>query len=172
MGGLVAAHLSIDSKQPLAGVILSSAALQRPADASDGRVRVLNVIAALAPGLGVEPVDEARLVRTPAARAALAADPVLAREPIPARTVSALLAGIDALQPRVQSMRTPMLLMHGTADTVTPAAGTQAVAKQAPGTVKRIRLFEGALHDLLNEPEAAEVTREIASFVTTAAGAR
>lgn len=165
-GGLVAAHLAATTAQPLAGVVVSSAALQRPASVGDGQLSVVRVLSALAPSLGLEPLDPAKVAREPAAQAALAADPLINRGKLPARTVAALLAGVDEIQPKLAQVRQPLLVLHGGADQVTPPAGSRTLHDRAASAEKTLRLYDAARHDLLHEPEAPAVTREIAAFVT------
>jgi len=165
-GGLVVAHLATTTAQPLAGVVVSSAALQRPASVSDGQLSVVRTLSALAPALGLEPLDPAKVVREPAAQAALAADPLINPEKLPARTVAALLTGVDAIQPKLAQVRQPLLVLHGGADLVTPPAGSRTLHERAASAEKTLRLYDAARHDLLHEPEAAAVTEEIAVFVT------
>jgi acylglycerol lipase len=165
-GGLVATHVAATAAQPLAGVVVSSAALQRPAGVGGMQIVVVRTLSALAPGLGLEPLDPAKVVRELAAQAALAADPLIAREKLPARTVAALLTGVDAIQPRLAQVRQPLLVLHGGADAVTPPAGSRTLHERAANSEKTLRLYDAARHDLLHEPEAAAVTQEIAAFVT------
>lgn len=165
-GGLLATHIAAAAAQPLGGVIVSSAALQRPLGVSDVQLAVVRTLSALAPSLGLDPLDPAKVVREPAAQAALAADPLISREKLPARTVAALLTGVDALQPRLEAVRQPLLVLHGGADTVTPPAGSRALHERAASADKTLRLYDSARHDLLHEPEAGAVTQEIAAFVT------
>jgi acylglycerol lipase len=168
MGGLVTAHLVADDASgspPLAGAIVSSAALKLPASASGGQIRVVRALSALAPELPLEPIDEARVVRDPSARAALAADPLLEREKLPARTVAAVLEGIQSLQPRMASIEVPLLVLHGLADQVTEPEGSRALVAAAKAEPKVLKLYDGALHDLLHEPEGAAVRQEIVAFV-------
>jgi len=165
-GGLVATHVATTTAQPLAGVVVSSAALQRPAGVSGVQLGIVRTLSALAPGLGLGPLDATQVVREPAAQAALAADALIAREKLPARTVAALLTGVDAIQPKLAKLRQPLLVLHGGADTVTPPAGSRALHEQAASAEKKLRLYDAARHDLLHEPESAAVTQEIAAFVT------
>jgi acylglycerol lipase len=165
-GGLLATHLAATTAQPLAGVVVSSAALQRPAGVSDGQLAVVRTLSALAPSLGLDPLDPAKVVREPAAQAALAADPLIAREKLPARTIAALLTGVDAVQPKLATVRQPLLVLHGGADTLTPPAGSRALHERAASADKTLRLYDAARHDLLHEPEAGAVTQEIVAFVT------
>lgn len=165
-GGLVVTHLAATTAQPLAGVVVSSAALQRPAGVSDGQLAVVRTLSALVPSLGLDPLDPAKVVREPAAQAALAADPLIAREKLPARTIAALLTGVDAIQPKLATVRQPLLVLHGGADTVTPPAGSRALHERAASAEKTLRVYDAARHDLLHEPEAGAVIQEIVAFVT------
>jgi acylglycerol lipase len=165
-GGLLVTHIAASTAQPLGGVIVSSAALQRPVGVSDGQLAVVRTLSALAPSLELDPLDPAKVVREPAAQAALATDPLISREKLPARTIAALLTGVDALQSKLESIRQPLLVLHGGADTVTPPAGSRALHERAASAEKTLRLYDSARHDLLHEPEAGAVTQEIAAFVT------
>jgi alpha-beta hydrolase superfamily lysophospholipase len=159
-------HVAATTAQPLAGVVVSSAALQRPAGVSDGQLAVVRTLSALAPSLGLDPLDPAKVVREAAAQAALAADPLISREKLPARTIAALLTGVDAVQPKLATVRQPLLVLHGGADTVTPPAGSRVLHERAASAEKTLRIYDAARHDLLHEPEAGAVTQEIVAFVT------
>lgn len=163
MGGLVVAHLAASSETPLRGAIVSSAALKRPANASAGQIAVLRVLSAVAPSLPVEPIDEKLFVREAAARKALASDPVIDREKVPARTVAAVLTGIDGIQALMPSIQTPLLVLHGAADQVTDPDGSRQLAQQARAAT--LNIYPAALHDLLNEPEGPAVQQAIVDFV-------
>ena len=165
-GGLLVTHVAATTAQPLAGVVVSSAALRRPAGVSDGQLAVVRTLSALAPSLGLDPLDPAKVVREPAAQATLAADPLIAREKLPARTIAALLTGVDAVQSKLATVSQPLLVLHGGADTVTPPAGSRALHERAASAEKTLRLYDAARHDLLHEPESGAVTQEIVAFVT------
>lgn len=166
MGGMVAAQYAARHGQDLAGAVLSSAALALPPSASPGQVRIVGVLSALAPGLGVEALDEARVVREPAARSALVGDPLLNRAKLPARTVATLLDGVVDLQPRLPAIQVPLLVLHGEADTVTDPAGSAQAHARAASADKTLRLVPLALHDLLHEPEGPVVAAEVTAFAS------
>ncbi|MBL8330024.1 MAG: lysophospholipase [Rubrivivax sp.] len=165
-GGLVVTHLAASGPQALAGVVISSAALQRPPGVSGVQLGVVRTLSALAPGLGLEPLDPTKVLRDPGAQAALVADPLIARDKLPARTVATLLTGIDDIQPQLAQLRQPLLILHGSADTVTPPDGSRALHAKAASTEKTLRIIDAALHDLLHEPEAEAVTQAIVGFAT------
>lgn len=167
MGGMVAAQHAARQPKAWSGVVLSSAALVLPPGVTPGKARVVSLLSALAPQLGLEAVDEALLVREPAQRQAMAADTVLIRDPLPARTVSTLLSGVIDLQGRWPALQAPLLLMHGAQDQVTDPAGSRLALDQAASTQKQRIVFEQARHDLLHEPESAQVIQNIDAFVAS-----
>lgn len=169
MGGMVAAQYAARHGQDLAGAVLSSAALVLPASVSGGEVRIVAALSGLAPGLGVEALDEARVVRDPTARTEMLNDPLLNREKLPARTVSTLLDGVVDLQPRLPEIRLPLLVLHGEADMLTDPAGSKLAHARAASGDKTLRLVPLALHDLLHEPEGPMVAGEIAAFASRVA---
>jgi alpha-beta hydrolase superfamily lysophospholipase len=173
MGGLVVAHVAAadGTRSKLAGVVVSSAALVLPAAASGGARAVVGTLGRLAPGLPLEAVDPNQIVREPAEREALARDPTVQREKVPARTIATLLDGIVALQPRMPGIEAPLLVLHGGADKVTDPAGSQALSRRAGSRDRKLVVYDEALHSLLHEPEGPAVAREIVAFVDARAGA-
>lgn len=175
MGGLVAAHMAANTatkqtaadvaQTKLAGVVLSSAALVLPATASGGARVVVGTLSRLAPGLPLEAVDPAMIVREPAAREALAKDPAIQREKVPVRTIATILGGVVELQPLMPSIQAPLLILHGGADKVTDPAGSRALVRRAGSSDKKLVVYDMALHSLLHEPEGPEAQREIVAFV-------
>jgi acylglycerol lipase len=148
MGGMIAAHYAARNMRPLNGVVLSSAALKLPATASSGARTIVGVLSKIAPELALEPVDENLIVRDPAAR-------------------KTLLGGIVEIQTRMESITAPLLILHGTSDKVTEVDGSREMFARARSKDKVLKLYNGAFHDLLNEPEGAEVIREIVTFFET-----
>lgn len=165
LGGMVVAQRVARQPAGLAGAVLSSAALKLPANVTDGQRKVVGALSTLAPELGIDAVDEAQVVRAPEARKALAADPTIERAKLPARTVATLLDGVVDLQPRLAGIGVPLLILHGDADRITDPAGSQALHAAARSPSKTLRRVPAALHDLMHEPEAPELMREIAAFV-------
>lgn len=172
LGGMVAAHAAAGhaaraarSAPALAGVVLSSAALAFPPGVTSTTAKVLGLVASVAPELGTELIDESQLTRDTAQRGVLAADPLIHRGKLPARTVATLLAGIGEIQQRMPQLEAPLLLLHGKADAVTPPEGSRQLAERAGSRDKQLELYEGLRHDLLHEPEAAQVAARIGTAI-------
>lgn len=126
---------------------------------------MVGTLGLLAPGLPLEAVDPAQVVREPAAREALANDPVIQREKVPARTIATILGGVVELQPLMPGIKAPLLILHGGADKVTDPAGSRALAQRAGSSDKKLVVYDAALHSLLHEPEGTAAQREIVAFV-------
>ncbi len=167
MGGLIAARVAADQPLPLRGAVISSAALKLPVTSSAVQLRVVAALSAVAPGLGLQALDDATLVRDEAARASLAADPQITRDKVPARTVAAIIAGVGDIQERMDSIAVPLLILHGADDEVTEVEGSRELAARARTADKTLRVYDGMLHDLLHEPVAGAVTKEIVAFVAS-----
>ncbi len=166
LGGMVAAQAAARSgTASWNGLIVSSAALVRPAGVTAGKQKLVAVLSAIAPNLGLEAVDEALLVREPAARAALAADALIHRAKLPARTVDTLLTGASDLQTRMPTLTVPVLALHGQQDKVTDPSGPASLRALAGAAVKTVKLYPLALHDLLHEPENEDVRQTIMAFL-------
>lgn len=166
MGGLVVASFTATRPESLAGAVISSAALKLPPSASAATLKVVAALSALAPGLPLEAVDEAQVVLDPEARAAMAADPLLSREKLPARTAATLLDGVQRLQARMAQIDVPLLILHGRADTVTEVEGSVELSRRAASADKTLKLYPDVRHDLLHERIGAEVRSDIVAFVS------
>ena len=58
-----------------------------------------------------------------------------------------------------------MLILHGTADKVTKPGGSQLFYDRAGSTDKTLKLYEGHVHDLLNDFGKEEVMADITSWI-------
>ena len=92
-------------------------------------------------------------------------DPLVHRR-VSMRLGEALLSRGRALLRRGYHARVPLLLMHGTRDAVTSAAGSARFAEISTGPVT-YRPWEGFFHELHNEPERREVLDAMSAFLAT-----
>jgi alpha-beta hydrolase superfamily lysophospholipase len=131
--------------------------------------RVLSVVA---PSLGVVGIDATAVSRDPEVVADYDADPLNYHGKLPARTVAELTSAIDGYPDAVSRFRLPLLAMHGTADRLTPVAGSEMVVERAGSQDKTLELYDGLYHELLNEPERQRVLDDIAGWLDARFAAR
>ena len=92
-------------------------------------------------------------------------DPLVYQEPGPARTAKEVLGAIGRIQEHMEDVTVPLLVMHGGADKVTPPEGSRDLFRRARATDKTLRIYEGLYHDLLHEPERAQVRSDILAWL-------
>jgi acylglycerol lipase len=165
LGGLVSTTYALERGAGLAGLILSAPALQLPADIKPSELRAAKLFGTLTPGLRAQEVDDTVFVREPSAKAELASDPWIDHVNLPAASARAFVIGIEALQPRLESLTLPVLALHGRADVATDPKGSEALIARAQSQDKTLRLYDGMFHDLWHEPEAPQLVTEVAGWL-------
>jgi alpha-beta hydrolase superfamily lysophospholipase len=164
MGGAVALSYTIEHEDSLDALVLSAplAALEAASPVQRVAGRVLS---AIAPSLGVVAIDPTAVSRDPQVVTDYEADPLNYHGKLPARTVAELTRAIDSYPDAVKRFELPMLVMHGTADRLTPIAGSEMVVERAASKDKTFKRYDGLFHELLNEPERQQVLDDIADWL-------
>jgi alpha-beta hydrolase superfamily lysophospholipase len=103
--------------------------------------------------------------RDPAALHALEADPLTKGEVQPARTVAALLEATDRMRREFPRITLPLLIMHGTKDKATLPSGSQLFHETAGSRDKTLKLYEGHVHDLLNDLSKEKVMADVIAWI-------
>lgn len=165
LGGLLTSGYALDHADKLSGVILSGAALQRPHSVSGFSAAVARIVASVAPGLKVVQVDDSEFSKDKSVMAALAIDPLITRDKLPAATASASLNGIADVQQRMGQLKLPLLVLYGTADSVNPIEGSQAFVQGVASTDKTLKAYPGVYHDMLNEPERDQIATDVIAWL-------
>ncbi len=165
LGGLITTRYSLDHADKLSGVVLSGAALKRPHSVSGFSAGLAQVVAAVAPSLKVVQVDDSEFSRDKNVMAALASDPLISRDKLPAGTAAATLKAIADAQERMTQLKLPLLVMYGTADSVNPIEGSQAFVQSVASADKTLKSYPGVYHDMLNEPERDQIAADIVAWL-------
>ena len=165
LGGLITTAYALDHADKLSGVILSGAALMRPHSVSGFSAAVARVVASIAPGLKVVQVDDSAFSKDKSVMAALATDPLISRDKLPAATAAATLHAIADVEQRMGQLKLPLLVMYGTADSVNPIEGSQALAQAAASADKTLKVYPGVYHDMLNEPERDTIAADVIAWL-------
>lgn len=165
LGGLITTRYSLDHADKLSGTVLSGAALKRPHSVSGFSAGLAQIVASVAPGLKVVQVDDSEFSRDKAVMAALAIDPMVSRDKLPAATAAATLKAIADAQERMTQFKLPLLVLYGTADSVNPIEGSQAFVQAVASTDKTLKAYPGVYHDMLNEPERDQIAADIIAWL-------
>lgn len=166
LGGLIGALYTIAHGDKLKGMILSGPALKLLPSVSGGELAAASILGFLAPSLPVQPVDDSEFVREASAKAALASDLLVFHTNLPARSAAASISGIDEVQKKMNLVKTPLLLLHGTGDKATNIDGSRELFARAATSDKKLNLYEGLYHDLMHEPERDKIIQDILAWLS------
>ena len=171
MGGCVAIAYALEHQDRLDGLLLSAplAALET---ASFATRAVGKLLSTFAPQVGVFGVDASLVSRDPEVVRSYEEDPLVHHGKLPARTVGELAAAVEGFPGRVPEIELPLLVMHGTGDRIVPMAGSLMVHDGALSDDKRLQLYDGLYHEILNEPEQQQVMDDALGWIHAHAGAR
>jgi alpha-beta hydrolase superfamily lysophospholipase len=162
MGGAIATLYTLERKPKIAGLVLSGAALKVNADpAVTGSAKLT---ASISPNAGIFQLDMDKFSRDAKVVAACKADPFVYQEGAPAHTLKELLGAIDTIGEHMDDVFVPLLILHGSADEVTPPEGSKELYERTASSDRTLHVYPNLVHDLVHEPEKAQVIADIADW--------
>ncbi len=166
LGGLIAASYVVQhGTNDLAGLILSSAALQIPADLSPVLQKAAGVLSRFAPKVALKKLDPSHLSKDPGVARGYELDPLTYTGGIRPRVGHEILRVTEVVRQHASAFTLPLYLFHGTADRITDPAGSQWLHDHAPSEDKTLHFYDGLYHETMNEPERQQVLDDLASWL-------
>jgi len=173
-GGVVASLFTIDHQTELAGFICESFAYQVPAP--DFALAVFKGLSHVAPHAHILHLKNEDFSRDPQAVSVMNADPLIAHETQPTRTLAAMVRADERLKDAFPRITLPVLILHGTADKATKPSGSQFFYDTVGSSDKTLKFYDGGFHDPLNdigkEVVMGDITAWIAARVAVGQGER
>lgn len=127
--------------------------------------------------IATDPVDPDLICRDPQAIERMARDALIWRQGYRARVLAEILQEQSRLPSTMEqfpeAFQCPSLILHGSSDRLYSAQGTQFVHRHwcetqgssPSATFPVLKVYDGAYHQLLNEPNRDEVVNDIIAFV-------
>jgi len=165
MGGAIALRWVVRRGQPVAGLILSSAALKIGGDVPRLLVALAPLLSRWLPHLRGTRFDPAVISRDPAAVAAYVNDPLVSLLAPPARTGAELLLAMASNREAAAGLTLPVYLFHGDADRLTDPAGSREIYELWGGPDRILHLWPGSRHETLNDLDREAVAAELLEWV-------
>jgi acylglycerol lipase len=162
-GGVVSSVYTLEHQAELAGLICESFAFQ--VYAPEFALAVLKGLSHIAPHAHVLKLPIEGFSRDPKVVEAMNNDPLIAHEVQPTKTVAELVRADERLKREFPLITLPVLILHGTADMVTKPGGSQLFYDTAGSTDKTLKLYEGHVHDLLNDIDKEKVMADIKDWI-------
>jgi len=164
MGGNVALSCAIRCRPPIAGLILTSPWLRLAFDPPKAKLVIGRIASRVWPKLTMKTGLGNSLYRNPAQSEADSRDPLLHNRISAAMFFSIRDEGERSLREARRELRVPVLLMHGTEDTVTSFAASRELAETLRGRCEFVA-WEGGWHELHNDVDREEVLERIIGWI-------
>jgi acylglycerol lipase len=164
-GGVVACLYALDYPRELTGLISESFAHEIPAP--DFALAVFKGLGHIAPHAHILHLKNEIFTRDPAAVRAMDADPLIAHETQPTKTLAEMVRADERLRREFPSMTLPVLILHGTADQATKPSGSQRFYDTVGSQDKTLKLYDGHYHDLLNDLDKEIVMADIKTWIVS-----
>ncbi|MEJ3652326.1 lysophospholipase [Actinomycetes bacterium KLBMP 9759] len=152
MGGQIALAYALEHQDDLRGLVLSAPALANNS-VPKPLLPVLRGLAKIAPTMRPAGIDASKISKDPAVFAAYQADPLVFDGNPTLGLSTALVGQFDVLPERARELRIPVLLQHGTDDTIVDPAGMRALESTSGSPDQTAHWYEGLWHEIYNEPE-------------------
>jgi alpha-beta hydrolase superfamily lysophospholipase len=168
LGGLIVTNYAAHAPDGLRGVVSLAPALGETGGSPFLRA-ILPLLSRLVPRLPIDPkLDLSHLTRDAEMQRAYVADPLYQTRVTP-RIAAELLAAIADTRDRAAGFRVPLLILHGTADTLTSPRSSLEFFERAGVADKTYRRYDGAFHNLFVETNREEIYDDMAAWITARA---
>lgn len=157
MGGLISTLYAFDHQHNLAGLILSGPAMKLDEGVSPVLLALSRVLSALTPHVPVAPFDASGVSRDQKVIDAYMNDTLNYHGGIKARMGREMLLASRTVLDRAPILTLPILVVQGEADKLVNPSGTYAAFAAFGSQDKTLKRYPGAYHEVLNEPEQAEI---------------
>jgi acylglycerol lipase len=149
MGSIISIAYALEYQHELAGLITSAGGLIKPGEPTMPAIPAGN------------PLPTTMLSRDPAVIAAYVNDPLVYRGPVP--TNHSMRGVMSKLAGQVQYIQIPVLVLAGNGGADGPRC--QALYDLIGSIDKTLKLYEGLLHEIFNEPEHLQVMADMEEWL-------
>ncbi len=159
LGGLLSLRYALQYGSGLKGVVVTDSGLRSALQEQKAKITMAKILGSLVPAMTVPSgLDPATISRDPDVVKKYVNDP-LVHDKTSLGLGKSSLSAIDFCFAHAREFVPPLLIMHGKADKLTYASGSEDFAKLASETNKDVtlKLWDGLYHEIHNEPEKAEV---------------
>ncbi len=166
MGGGLAAAYVIKYKPELSGVILSSPAIMEDPNTSKILLALSGFVSNNFPKLKVLKLDPSKISRSSEEVERYLNDPLIYTKAYPARTARELIEMMKFIQKQAAEIKLPVLLLHGSDDTLTNPEGSKLIYNLAESKDKTLKILPGGYHELINDLDKEKVYLMIEHWLT------
>jgi len=165
MGGLIATSFVIEHQEEFAGCVLSGAAIQPAVELSSIQNMVMKFFSRFLPKMRVLQLDSSEISRDPTVVDRYRMDPLVFNGKVTARLAEQLFAQMIAIESKLEGIKLPMLILHGSEDGLTSLDGAKMLHKKISSADKKLIVYDGLYHEVYNEPEQIAVMTDVSDWL-------
>lgn len=170
MGGLIAAHLLIEHQDLFKGALLSGAAIQSPQQPPAWQIAIMKLVAMVSPKAGMLQLDASAVSRDPAVVETYMNDPLVNKGKLSAKLLVEMFRTMAETKQHACEIKLPIRIMHGSADVMTAAEGSEWLFQHVSSSDKELKVYEGLYHEIFNEPEQLDIYQEMIGWLDKRTG--
>ena len=164
LGGLIVLVEALQRRPDVVGVVATSPGLRSPVLDQTVKITAAKLLGRVLPGVSMPTgLDDTGLSRDPAVIEAYRADPYVHDKASLALGKDGA-EGADYALAHAAELHYPLLMIHGSDDPIAYARGTEEFAGKVSGDVT-VRIYDGLMHELHNEPEQDEILGEVVAWL-------
>ena len=165
MGGGLIFKLAIQNKYNIRGWIMTAALLKVNEDISPLLQKMSGFISGFAPNLKTVKLEKKHISRDPKVVDAYINDPLVYNGGVKARIGAELIKMSKEIQSEMESFRAPILILHGGDDQLTKTDESILLNEKASSLDKTLKIYPKLYHEILNEPEQAQVMDDMMEWI-------
>jgi len=151
MGGAAVGLVVLEYPQVADLVVMSSASVKIADDMSPIEQKLASFISKVVPSMGLVPLDATQLSHDIEVQQAYTSDGLNFKNKVPAVSCVSIMSAEKLVLARAAEVKAPILIMHGTKDSICDPQGSELMYAGVSSTDKTLKMYPGLYHEIFNE---------------------
>ncbi|WP_352419749.1 lysophospholipase [Proteiniborus sp.] len=165
MGGLIAATYGTEYRDKLNGQILSGAAIAKSHQVKGIKGCIFEALNKISPRTRIKNPIADTLCKNQDVVENYLSDPLNLKDATLNFYVEFLIKGVKLLDKNIDLYRYPCLILHGSDDKIVPKKSSESFFRRIRSIDKRIIIYEGLYHEILNEKTKDNIIDDICNWL-------
>lgn len=165
MGSLISNLYVLQYPNGVAGWISSGSPLTSDSTVPALMVRLLTLLSKIAPKLPLINIAPQDLTHDQNIVQAYINDPLVNTRPTRLGMANAIVSHSKTVIHQLDTLRLPILLLHGGADKICPPSASQLIYEKAASADKTLKVYDGLYHEIHNETQYGRIMSDVLEWM-------
>lgn len=165
MGSLLTTMFTLRHQDELAGWVSSGSPLTLDETVPSLLISIGKALQGITPKLPFAGLDPNAVSRDPATVQEHATDPLIYHGRVRVAMGIGIITHGQIVRESLNQLQLPILIMHGTGDTIAPPSGSKLLMERAGSEDKTLKLYDGLYHEIFNELERETVLADLLTWL-------